>query len=142
MDRRTAAREIAMQALFQLDVQGDEKIETVKKFITTSTNDDLVRSLATTWTFKTWRNLEICDQLITSVAIKWQMSRLSLVDKSILRLSAYQLKFCEDIPGKVVINEAIELAKKFSTEKSSGFVNGVLDAIMKILIEEKTSHGG
>ncbi len=142
MDRRTAAREIAMQALFQLDVQGDEKSEVVKKFITTSTNDDIVRSLAMTWAFKAWHNLETCDALITSVAIKWQMTRLSLVDKSILRLSAYQLKFCEDIPDKVVINEAVELAKKFSSEQAPGFVNGVLDAIMKILKEEKTSHGG
>jgi N utilization substance protein B len=54
-----------------------------------------------------------------------------MVDKSILRLSVYQLKFCGDIPPKVVINEAIELAKKFSTEQSPGFVNGVLDAVLK-----------
>ena len=53
------------------------------------------------------------------------------VDKSILRLSVYQLKFCSDIPPKVVINEAIELAKKYSTDKSPGFVNGVLDAVLK-----------
>jgi N utilization substance protein B len=54
-----------------------------------------------------------------------------MVDRSILRLSVYQLLFCPDIPPKVVINEAIELAKKYSTEKSPGFVNGVLDAILK-----------
>ena len=56
---------------------------------------------------------------------------LSPVDKSILRLSVYHLKFCPDIPPKVVINEAIELAKKFSSDKSPGFVNGVLDAVLK-----------
>ena len=63
--------------------------------------------------------------------IKWKMSRLSFVEKSILRLAVYQLKFCNDIPPKVVINEAIELAKKFSTTQSGAFVNGVLDAVLK-----------
>lgn len=142
MDRRTAAREITMQALFQLDVQGYEKIDMVKHFIKTSSNDDLVRSLATEWMLNTWKNIEICDQLITSAAIKWQMSRLNLVDKSILRLSAYQIKFCPDIPDKVVINEAIELAKKYSSHQAPGFVNGVLDAIMKTVKQEDTLQGG
>jgi N utilization substance protein B len=63
------------------------------------------------------------------------MSRLSQVDRSILRLSTYQLKFCDDIPDKVVINEAIELAKKYSGAQSPKFVNGVLDAIMRRLME-------
>jgi len=69
--------------------------------------------------------------LIDDSTIKWEFTRLSPVDKSILRLAVYQLKFCPDIPPKVVINEAIELAKKFSTDKSPGFVNGVLDAVLK-----------
>jgi len=72
-----------------------------------------------------------CDELIVASTIRWQFKRLSSVDKSILRLAVYQLKYCLDIPPKVVINEAIELAKKFSTEKSSSFVNGVLDAVLK-----------
>ena len=143
MDRRTAAREIAMQALFQLDVQGDHAIEMIKKFIITSSNDDLVRTLAREWTLDTWKNKTICDSMITTAAIKWQMSRLSPVDKSILRLSTYQIKFCPDIPAKVVINEAIELAKKYSSEQAPGFVNGVLDAVMKRLEEQNhNSQGG
>ncbi|MCP4607891.1 MAG: transcription antitermination factor NusB, partial [Planctomycetes bacterium] len=80
-------------------------------------------------------NLTRCDELITASPIKWQLTRLSPVDTRILRLSVYQLKFCPDIPPKVVINEAIELAKKFSTDKSPGFVNGVLDAVRKKLEE-------
>ena len=55
------------------------------------------------------------------------------MDRSILRLSTYQLRYCDDIPPKVVINEAVELAKKFGTEKSAAFINGVLDAILKKL---------
>jgi N utilization substance protein B len=93
--------------------------------------DLLVRKLASEWTKGTWENLALCDELVAASTIKWQLSRLSAVDKSILRLAVYQLKFCPDIPPRVVINEAIELAKKFSTDKSSAFVNGVLDAVLK-----------
>ena len=79
----------------------------------------------------TWANIDACDGLIMKAAVKWQMSRLSGVDRSILRLSAYQLGFCRDIPGKVVINEAIELAKKYSSDQAPRFVNGVLDAVLR-----------
>jgi N utilization substance protein B len=136
MDRRTEAREITMQALFQLDVQGDHAIETIKKFIITSSNDDMVREYARQWTLDTWKNKTLCDSIITAAAIKWQMSRLSPVDRSILRLSTYQINFCPDIPAKVVINEAIELAKKYSSEQAPGFINGVLDAIMRRFEEQ------
>jgi transcription antitermination factor NusB len=133
MDRRSKARELTMQALYQLDVQGQNVLDSMERFISDSSPDNHVRELATEWTYKTWENLKKCDELITDSTIKWQFTRLSPVDKSILRLSVYQLKFCPDIPPKVVINEAIELAKKFSTDKSPGFVNGVLDAVTKKL---------
>ncbi len=133
MDRRTRARELTMQALYQLDVQGPDLFQTLDRFFTEADEDDFVRKLASDWTKGTWENLEQCDEPIITSTIKWQFTRLSPVDKSILRLSVYQLKFCPDIPPKVVINEAIELAKKFSTDKSPAFVNGVLDAILKKL---------
>ena len=133
-DRRTAARVLAMQSLYQLDVQGDELLEELPQgFLRESGQDDYVRKMAFDWTKGTWQSLELCDQLISEAIIRWQMSRLSPVDKSILRLSVYQLKCCTDIPPKVVINEAIEMGKKFSSEKSSGFINGVLDAVLKKL---------
>ena len=130
-DKRTRARELAMQALYQLDVQGGGIIELLEGFFLESDTDDFVRKLASDWTKGTWNNLKKCDELITASTIKWEFARLSLVDRSILRLAVYQLTFCRDIPPKVIINEAIELAKKFSTDKSPAFVNGVLDAILK-----------
>jgi transcription antitermination factor NusB len=133
-DKRTKARELAMQALYQLDVQGSDLLARLPaEFFALSENDARTRQLAQQWTVGTWENLAKCDELIASAAIRWQFSRLSPVDRSILRLSVYQLKFCQDIPPKVVINEAIELAKRFSTEKSGPFVNGVLDAVLKKL---------
>jgi len=126
-----------MQALYQLNVQGPDLLEHIDEFLIETDPDDFVRKLASDWTKRTWENLAHCDKLIASSTIKWQFERLSPVDKSILRLAVYQLNFCYDIPPKVVINEAIELAKKFSTDKSPAFVNGVLDAILKKLNTEK-----
>ena len=133
MDRRTRARELAMQGLYQLDVQGESLLEHLCSFMVEREPDDSARKMAWEWTRGAWRNLAECDELIERAMIKWEMSRLAQVDKSILRLSVYQLKFCKDIPPKVVINEAIEMAKKFSTAQSPGFVNGVLDGILKML---------
>jgi transcription antitermination factor NusB len=140
VDKRTRARELAMQLLYQLDIQGPEGIEPLDKFFTEADADDSVRKLASEWTKGAWENLQQCDQLITASTLKWQFGRLSPVDKSILRLSVYQLKFCPDVPPKVVINEAIELAKKFSSEKAPSFVNGVLDAILKKLVSSQPNH--
>ena len=131
MDKRTRARELTMQGLYQLDVQGSDLLPQLADFFTENEPDISIRKVASEWTKGTWENLALCDELIVASTIKWQLSRLSTVDKSILRLSVYQLKFCPDIPPRVVINEAIELAKKFSTDKSSAFVNGVLDAVLK-----------
>ena len=138
VDKRTRARELAMQALYQLDVQGSELLARLPEdFLNDAEQDEQVRKLATDWTKGTWENLGECDELITSATIRWEFARLAPVDKSILRLAVYQLKFCPDVPPKVAINEAIELAKRFSTEKSGPFVNGVLDAILKRIQERK-----
>jgi transcription antitermination factor NusB len=122
-----------MQALYQLDVQGRELLDSLGRFFVENEPDDSIRRLATEWTRQAWENLGRCDELIGGASIKWRLSRLSPVDKSILRMSVYQLLCCKDIPPKVVINEAVELAKKFSTAQSPSFVNGVLDAVMKKL---------
>lgn len=122
-----------MQAVYQLDVQGDIFLAGMRGFFVEYGEDDLIRQQAEEWTLGTWKHREDCDALIQTAAIRWELSRLSSVDRSILRLAVYHLKFCPDIPCKVTINEAIELAKKFSGEQSPRFVNGVLDAILKIL---------
>ena len=134
LDKRTRARELAMQALYQLDVQGEDLLGRLDEFFIENEPNDVVRKLAADWTKGAWGNLTQCDELIVASTIRWQLSRLSPVDKSILRLAVYQLKFCPDIPPRVVINEAIELAKKFSTDKSPSFVNGVLDAVLKKVV--------
>jgi len=121
-----------MQALYQLDVQGSELLPRLMgDFFYEEERDERTRKLAWEWTQGTWERVAECDETIASSTIRWQFSRLSPVDRGILRLAVYQLKFCPEIPPKVVINEAIELAKRYSTDKSGPFVNGVLDAVLK-----------
>ena len=121
-----------MQALYQLDVQGSDLLPRLMgDFFYEEEGDEQIRKLAWEWTTGTWSKVAQCDEVIAGSTIRWQFSRLSPVDRSILRLAVYQLKFCSDIPPKVVINEAIELAKRYSTDKSGPFVNGVLDAVLK-----------
>ena len=131
MDKRTKARELTLQALYQLDMRGNEAFDTLNGFFKEDESDIVIRKMASDWTKGTWEHLHQCDEFITESTIKWDFARLSYVDRSILRLSVYQLKFCLDVPPKVVINEAIELAKKFGTDRSPAFINGVLDAVLK-----------
>jgi N utilization substance protein B len=130
-DHRTTARELAMQALCQLDIQGQDVFVWLGRFFREECSDAMTVELAEQWTRGAWDQVNLCDEQIKQAAAKWKLSRMSQVDRNILRLSVYQIGFCPDIPGKVILNEAIEMARKFSTEQSPRFVNGVLDAVLK-----------
>ncbi|HOM60636.1 MAG TPA: transcription antitermination factor NusB [Anaerohalosphaeraceae bacterium] len=131
MDRRTKARELAIQAICQLDIQGADVLPLLPRFFRENSDDEQVIQLAEQWTQGTWEHWRQCEEEIAGAAEKWNLMRLSLVDRSILRLGVYQLLFCPDIPEKVAINEAIELAKKYGGVQSPRFVNGVLDAVYR-----------
>lgn len=126
---------MTMQALCQLDVQGEDIMGMLRLFFREQTDDDMTLQLAEEWTRGVWQHVAACDGIIADAAIRWKLSRLSHVDRAILRLAVYQLVHCPDIPCKVVINEAIEIAKKYSSEQSPRFVNGVLDAVLKTLTQ-------
>jgi N utilization substance protein B len=132
-DRRTTAREMAMQALCQLDIQGQDVFQWLGRFFREECSDALTVELAEQWTRGAWDQVNLCDEQIKQAAAKWKLSRMSQVDRNILRLAVYQIGFCNDIPGRVILNEAIEMARKFSTEQSPRFVNGVLDAVLKLV---------
>ncbi len=137
-DRRTEARELATQALCQLDVQGDDVKGMLRQFFREQTDDDLTLKLAEQWTDGAWQCVNESDAIILRAATRWKLARLSQVDRAILRLSVYQIRHCPDIPDKVVLNEAIEIAKKYSSEQAPRFVNGVLDAVVKTLKQSET----
>ncbi|TVM03763.1 MAG: transcription antitermination factor NusB [Candidatus Brocadia sp. WS118] len=129
MRNRTIARELALQALYQLDQRGDEIIDEIDNFCKRSTEKHDVYQFAKALTNGCRSHLKEIDEKISSVTEHWELRRMAIIDKNILRLGVYELLYRNDIPPKVSINEAIELAKKFSTKNSGTFVNGILDKI-------------
>ena len=128
-----------MQVLYQIDVGGASGPDALEAFIGDRAEDDAVADFARILVHGTWEHRAEIDQEIESVARNWELRRMAAVDRNILRLAAYELLYREDIPPLVSINEAIEMAKKFSTRNSGPFVNGILDNIR--LRAAPTGHG-
>jgi len=131
MSKKRKARELAMQVLFLWDTQNDNNEIAAAQVVDDGTPDDNVRRDALSMAAAAWNGREVADQWIGRLAPQWPTRRQPGVDRSILRLAVWELTGGTLTPPKVVIDEAIELAKEFSTEQSPAFVNGVLDAILK-----------
>ena len=127
---RTAGRELALRLLYLLDMRGKETADSQINFVLTSEQvKHQSQNFARTLYEGTRDNLAELDAKIAETAVNWDISRMAYIDKAILRMGIYELLHCPDIPPKVTISEALELAKKYSTDKSSSFINGILDAI-------------
>jgi N utilization substance protein B len=133
MRKRTFAREIALQLLYQIDITKEDPILALNSYWQVNPLgeeiDDTVKSFASELVKGALDNLKVIDETIAKYATNWQLKRMAVVDRNILRLGCFELVFREDIPPKVAINEAVELAKKFSTQEAGKFVNGILDKI-------------
>ncbi|MCL5770314.1 MAG: transcription antitermination factor NusB [Planctomycetes bacterium] len=130
--QRSQARRIALQALFQADVQGDDfMVELLPRFIAQATEDIDLRQTASQIAGGAWDYRTIADQWIVRLVPQWNISRIAVVDRSVLRLALWELTRQPDVPPKVALDEAINIAREFSTEESARFVNGVLDAAWK-----------
>src|SRR5262245_27289641 len=136
MRKRTLAREIALQALYQHDIHQrmeeggtGPSLEELEPFIQEATDDPEVRQFTRTLLDGTLALRAQIDARIVAAARNWKLSRIAPVDRSVLRLAIFELLSEQEVPPKVAINEAIELAKKYSTEQSGAFVNGILDRI-------------
>ncbi|MDR4499712.1 MAG: transcription antitermination factor NusB [Candidatus Scalindua sp.] len=129
MRKRTQSREIALQALYQLEIRGDEILREIDSFCKNQNPDDEIWKFASLLVKGCFQVIHEIDKKIVSVSENWSLHRMPVIDKSILRLACYELFYLDDIPPKVSINEAIDLAKKYSTEKSGLFVNGILDKV-------------
>lgn len=141
MGSRRKAREKALQILFQLDFRDDDIDAICEDFWNANRVGQKVREFAEKLVKGTYANRENIDQLISSTIEHWSMKRLASVDKAILRCATYEFLHMPDIPPKVTINEAVEIAKKYGTDDSSRFINGVLDQI-RIKIEESAALEG
>jgi transcription antitermination protein NusB len=127
MNRRKS-REIAMKLLFEMSINKEEYKEIIENFKEHTDVDlkDLEMEYISRVLDGVGKNTEVIDKKINSYLINWKLHRISKIDLAILRISTYEILFEEDIPDVVSVNEGIELAKKYSDEKSSTFINGVL----------------
>ena len=131
MGARRKARELALQMLYQHDLSGNAADAIIGTF------EDLQKSKVNTREFAvrifrgTIENMGKIDEMIVAQADNWRLERMAVVDRNIIRMSVYEFLHETDTPKLVIIDEAIEIAKKFGTQKSSQFINGILDGILK-----------
>ena len=129
MKKRTRARELALQFLYQVDLRGRELLPEAKEFFRVEEEDRTAREFAAQLVDGVIEHADEIDTVIREVAENWEIARMAVIDRNVLRMATYELLHCPDIPPKVAINEAIELGKRFSTQNSGKFINGILDKV-------------
>lgn len=132
MRKRTHARELALMILYQTDITKSPLEESLQIFWEEHKAEEEVRTFTISLVTGTIANLKRIDDLLNHYADNWELSRMAAVDRNILRLATYELLYVKEIPPKVSLNEAVDLAKKFGDVESGRFVNGILDRISKV----------
>ncbi len=136
MSQRRRSRGFALQVLYQLEINKQDVQETLTQFQKTylpkGESDEFLERLV----YGVLEHRKEIDRLIKQYSKNWRLDRMSLIDRNILRLAIFELMHCEDIPPKVTLNEAIELGKRFGSEDSGRFVNGILDRIQNEVIRK------
>jgi N utilization substance protein B len=128
--KRRRSREYALQILFQLELTDTElSDDLLNEFWEGIDEENDVKEFTHDIVHSTLENLEAIDETIKKAAQHWSLERMAVIDRNILRAATYELSYRTDIPTSVVINEAIEIAKKYSTEDSASFINGILDRV-------------
>jgi N utilization substance protein B len=132
---RSKSREFAMQMLFQWDMSEQDARKLEVTFWKGAKAAEQTRMFANQLFEGASHDAQALDELITQFAENWRLERLAAIDRSILRLAIHEMR-ATDTPAKVVINEAVDLAKKYSSDDAGGFVNGILDAYRKSTIQK------
>ena len=141
MRQRTKAREIALQFLYQVDIRGREVLNQLEGFLKENSSSNPVSTYAREIILGCLDNWEDIDNRIKKIAKNWDIARIAVIDRTILRIAICELCHRTDIPSKVAINEAIELGKRFSTEGSGAFINGILDNLVKTKNKQQKQKG-
>ena len=131
MGARRKARELALQMLFQYDMSANAPEQIIATFEELQKSKPNTREFATRILHGTVNHIAEIDDMIQNQAENWRISRMSTVDRNIIRMSIYEFLHETDTPKLVIIDEAIEIAKRFGTQKSPQFINGILDGILK-----------
>jgi N utilization substance protein B len=129
MARRTRAREVALQALYQLDLNPDGSLDQLGRFLAARLQEEELREFAKSLVLGVRRNQAELDASLQQTAANWSLRRMAATDRNLLRLAAFEMRYGET-PGRVAIDEAVELAKRFGTAQSPAFVNGILDKFL------------
>jgi transcription antitermination protein NusB len=129
MSRRSRAREVALQALYQEDLNPDNSLEDLGAFLGARLQDEELREFAKSLVLGVKRNQAELDQVLAEKASNWSIPRMAATDRNLLRLGAFEIRFT-DTPDRVAIDEAIELSKRYGTANSPQFINGILDKLL------------
>ena len=132
MRKRSIARECALKVLYQIEMTSRTPDNALTAFWEQENeHPEDVRDFASKIVSGIYEHLTNIDEKLGEYATNWQLNRMAVIDRNVLRMGLYELKFNSDIPPKVAINEAVELAKKYGDHDSSKFVNGILDKVHK-----------
>jgi N utilization substance protein B len=129
MSRRSRAREVALQILFEDDINPRATVGDTKKFLSGRLNSPELEEFCMSLILGVRRNQQELDELLTKTADNWSLGRMAATDRNVLRLGAYEILYT-DTPNRAAINEAVELAKRFGSAQSAQFVNGILDKFL------------
>ena len=137
MRRRTKARECALTVLYQIDITNDDCNDSLRAFwAAESGTEETVKEFAVQLVKSVKDNIKEIDKVISKYATNWQIERMAVVDRNILRIATFEILYLSDIPPKVSINEAVDIAKKYGDTNSGKFVNGILDKINRVKKEK------
>ncbi len=136
MGKRRKARESTLQILFQLEFDDSQRDKTISQFLENKKADIEEIDLCTRLICGIAANQAEIDKIIQSASQHWRMARMAIVDKNILRMAAYEMLYDKNLAPAIIINEAIEIAKKYSSGQSATFINGILDALNKKKAED------
>ena len=138
MGTRRQARELAMQALFYMDMQQNASEEMLDSFCGCFSPSKKSRPFFIKLVNGVLGTKNQIDALVERYSQNWEINRMSCVDRNVMRIAVYEMLFCDDIPPKVSINEAVDIGKKFGTQESGAFINGIMDSIRGALEKEGT----
>ena len=131
MGNRRKARELAMQALFYMDMRSALSVEGISLFCKATAPPQKSMEFFEQLTHGVISTMGDIDKILERFSNNWKISRMSCVDRNVMRIAVFEMLCCDEIPDKVAINEAIDIGKKFGTEDSGAFINGILDSIRK-----------
>jgi N utilization substance protein B len=131
MTNRRQARECALEVLYRLDLVGDEPENTIAEILLRKNPSEEAETYLRRLVDATMGNQQEIDAVLRKHLTRWRLERLTVLDRAILRLAAAEILYFDDVPPKVSINEAVEIAKKYGDDEAGKFVNGVLDSVFQ-----------